>query len=313
MLFTPLGAEAQTSSRVARVGVLAGVAPSRPHPLTEALQALGWVEGQNIVFEWRSTEGNVERATPLAAELVRLKVDVIVATAPPNVRAVQKATSSIPIVMLAVTDPVGMGFVASLSQPGGNITGVSSAVPGGMMGKTLELIKEAVPATARVGLLFNAANPLNYATAHSHEITAAGQALKLELHQLAIRNPEEIETTMTAANLSRVDAVFVIGDPLTFRHRDRIHTLAIQHGVPTVVPTPEYVEGKALLAYGPSLLALLRQGAVYVDKILKGRKPAELPVEQPREFQLVVNQRTARILGITLPPALLLRADQIIE
>jgi putative tryptophan/tyrosine transport system substrate-binding protein len=181
------------------------------------------------------------------------------------------------------------------------------------MGKMLELIKEAVPATARVGLLFNAANPLNYATAQSHELMVGARALKLELHHLAIRSADDIEKAMNSANLSRVHGVFVVGDPLTFRHRDRIHTLAIQHKVPTFVPTPEYVEGKTLLAYGPSLRDLERQAAVYVDKILKGRKPAELPVEQPREYRTVVNLRTARVLGLTIPPSLLLRADQIIE
>jgi putative ABC transport system substrate-binding protein len=313
LFFTALGAEAQIITRVARVGVLTGGESLLPDPLTEGLQALGWVEGRNVIIERRFTEGNVERAAPLAAELVGLKVDVIVASAPPNVRAVQQATSSIPIVMTAVSDPVGMGFVASLARPGGNITGVSSSVPEGFMGKMLELIKEAAPATTRVGLLFNAANPLNYATAQSHQLMVAAQALKVELHHLAIRSADDIEKTLNAANLSRVHAVFVVGDPLTFRHRDRIHTLAIQHKVPTFVPTPEYVEGKALLAYGASLRDAARQAAVYVDKILRGRKPAELPVEQPREFRVVVNLRTARVLGLTIPQSVLLRADQIIE
>ncbi len=311
--FTALAAEAQHVARPARVGYLGSTPPADPHPFLEGLRPLGWVEGRNVIIEWRHIDGNIERAPELAAELVRLKVDVIVAASPPIVRAVQRATSSIPVVMTAVSDPVGMGFVASLARPGGNITGVTSAIPEGFMGKRLQLIKEAIPNTARVGLLFNAANPLNYAAASSRELAAAAQALKIQLHHLEIRSADDIEKTMTAANLDRVQAVFVVGDPLTYRHRKRIHELAARHKVPTFVPTPEYVEGQALLAYGPSLRDMTRQAAVYVDKILKGAKPADLPVEQPREYQVVVNLRAARALGLTIPPSLVIRATEVIE
>jgi putative ABC transport system substrate-binding protein len=206
-----------------------------------------------------------------------------------------------------------MGFVASLARPGGNITGVTSAIPEGFRGKTLQLIKEAIPKTSRVGLLFNAANPLNYRTASAQELTAASQVLKIQLHDLEIRSADDIEKTLTAANLDGLQAVCVFGDPLTFRHRKRIHELAIRHKVPTFVPSPEYVEGLALLSYGPSLRDMTRQAAVYVDKILKGTKPADLPVEQPTRYQLVINLKTAKALGLTIPPSLLQRADEIIQ
>ena len=313
LLAAPLAAEAQQATKPARVGFLGNTPLADPHPFVEGLQSLGWVEGRNVIIEWRYTAGNIERAPELAAELVRLKVDVIVAGSPQALRAVQLATSSIPIVMHAVSDPVGMGFIASLARPGGNITGVTSAIPEGFMGKTLQLITEAIPKTSRVGLLFNAANPLNYATASARELAAASQALKIQLHHLEIRSADDIETTMTAANLEGLQAVCVVGDPLTFRHRKRIHELAARHKVPTFVPTPEYVEGLALLSYGPSLKDMIRQAAVYVDKILKGAKPADLPVEQPTRYQLVINLKTAKALGLTIPPSLLGRADEIIQ
>jgi ABC-type uncharacterized transport system substrate-binding protein len=313
LLAAPLAAEAQPATRPARVGYLAGTPLSDPHPLAEGLRALGWIEGRNVIIEWRYTEGNAERAPELAAELVRLKLDVIVASSPPMLRSVQRATSSIPVVMIAVSDPVGMGFIASLARPGGNITGVTSAIPEGFMGKALQLIREAVPNTSRVGLLFNAANPLNYATASARELAAAAQALKIQLHHLEIRSADDIEKTMTAVNLDRLQAVYVFADPLTFRHRKRIHELAAHHKVPTFVPTPEYVEGLALLSYGPSLRDMHRQAAVYVDKILKGIKTADLPVEQPTKYQLVINLKTAKALGLTIPQSLLQRADQVIE
>lgn len=309
-----LAAEAQpAAAKVRRVGVLSSTPPPGYDPLTEGLRSLGWVDGQNIVFERRYTEGDNDRAPPLAAELVRLKVDVIVASAPPNVSAARIATSSIPVVMFAVSDPVGMGFITSLARPGGNITGVTSAIPEGFMAKQLQLIKETIPTAMHVGLVFNAANPLNYRTANANQFADAARVLNITLRDLAIRSADEIETTMSAANLRGLDAVFVVGDPLMFRHRKRIHELAAMHKVPTFVPTPEYVEGLALMAYGPSLSDAARQAAVYVDKILKGANAAELPVEQPREYRLVVNLRAARSLGLTIPSSVVIRADDVIR
>jgi len=303
----------QSQATPRRIGYLGNSPQEGPDPFADGLRALGWIEGQNVIIERRFIAGNIERAPQLAAELVRLDVDVIVAAAPPNVRAVQQATSSIPVVMVAVSDPVGMGFVASLARPGGNITGVTSAIPEGFMAKSLQLIKEALPNTARVGLLVNTANPLNYATASAEQLATAAQMLKIELHRLEIRSADDIETTMTAGNLRGLDAVFVVGDPLTFRYRKRIHELAALQKVPTFVPTPEYVEGLALMAYGPSLRDASRQAAAYVDKILKGARAAELPIERPREYRLVVNLRAAKALGLTIPPSLVMRADEVIQ
>jgi putative tryptophan/tyrosine transport system substrate-binding protein len=311
-LLWAVSAGAQQAGKPGRVGFL-GNAAATPNPFAEDLRALGWLEGRNLVLESRWMAGNVDRAPGFAAELVRLSPDVIVAVSPPAVRAVQDATSTIPVVMLAVADPVGMGFVASLARPGGNITGVSSSVPEGFVGKQLELIKEALPKSSRVGLLFNAANPLNYAAAFSGQLAAAAQALKLELTRLEIRTAEDIERAIGTASRERVDVVFVVGDVLTFQQRKRIHDLAAAARLPTFVQTPEYLEGQGLLAYGPSLRDATRLAAVYVDRILKGAKPADLPVEQPREYRLVVNVRAARALGLTMPPSLLGRADQVIE
>jgi putative ABC transport system substrate-binding protein len=312
LLASPHAAGAQQPGKPARIGWL-GNTPIHPHPLAEGLHALGWVEGRNLLIEWRYTEANIERAPELAADLVRLNLDVIVAASPPVVRAVQRATSSIPIVMVAVSDPVGMGFVTSLGRPGGNITGLSSAIPGGFMSKILQLIKEAIPNSSRVGLLYNAGNPVNYATASSSELAMASQALNIHLQFLDVRNAEDIEKTLTAATLNPLQAVFVVGDPLTFRYRKRIHELAARQNVPTFVPAPEYLDGLGLMAYGPRLTDMLRQAAVYVDKILKGAKPADLPVEQPTNYKMVINLKTAKALGLTIPPSLLQRADQVIE
>ena len=312
ILFAPL-AETQSVSHVPRVGYLGNSPQEGPDPLAEGLHALGWKEGQNLIIERRHTEGNIEHAPQLAAELIRLNVDVVVASAPPNVRAVQQATSSIPIVMFAVSDPVGMGFVTSLARPGGNITGLTSAIPEGFMAKSLQLIKETLPNTRRVGLLVNVGNPVNYATASAEQLRAAAETLSIELHRLDIRNADDIETTMTAGNLRGLDAVFVVGDPLTYRFRKRIHELATLQKVPTFVPSPEYVEGLALIAYGPSLRDAARQAAVYVDKILKGARAADLPIEQPREYRFVVNLRAAKALGLTIPSSLTMRADEVIQ
>ena len=311
--FSELKADAQLAAQRPRVGVLGNSAPTGPAPLVEALRTLGWVDGQNVIIEQRYIEGDVERGPRLAGELVRLNVDVIVAAAPPNVRAAQRATSSIPIVMWAVSDPVGMGFVSSLARPGGNITGVTSAIPEGFMTKQLQLIKEAIPTTSRVGLLFNAANPLNYAMANATQLAEAARALNIELHHLTMRNEADLESTMSAVNLRGLGAVLVVGDPLTFRHRKRIHELAALQKVPTFVGPPEYIEGLALMSYGPSLDDAIGQAAAYVDKILNGARAAELPVQQPREYRLVVNLRTARALGLNIPSSLVLRADEVIQ
>jgi putative ABC transport system substrate-binding protein len=309
----PLAVEAQPAGKSARIGVLG----NSPGPGWEAfergLRDLGHVEGQNIAIEWRWTEGRHERAPELAMDLVRLNVDVIVASAPPATRAAQHATTTIPIVFTAVGDPIDSGFVRSLAHPGGNLTGLASIVPEGFAAKQLELAKEAIPAAKRVGVLFNAGSPRNYFEHFAQQWAEAAEALKLELQRMEMRTPEDLDVVFTAAQQARVDVVILVGDPLIFRHRMRIHELADQYRLPTIQPTKEYLAGRGFLSYGPNLTELISRAAVYVDLILKGRKPAELPVEQPRRYELVVNLRTAKTLGLTIAPSLLLRADQVIE
>ncbi len=313
LLAAPLDAEGQPAGKIARIGVLG----NSPSPGWEAfrrgLQDLGYIEGQNIAIEWRWTEGRVERAPELAMDLVRLKVDVIVASAPPATRAAQQATTTIPIVFTAVADPIDSGFVRSLARPGGNLTGLASSVPEGFFGKQLELAREAIPSAKRVGVLFNADNPRNYFTQFAQQWAQAAEALKLELRRMDMRRPEDLEAVFRMAHQGRVDVVILVGDPLIFQQRMRIHDLADEYRIPTIQPTKEYLAGRGLLSYGPNLTELTSRAAVYVDRILKGGKPAELPVEQPRQYELVVNLRSAKALGLTIPPSLLLRADEVIQ
>ncbi len=301
---------AQARKRVARIGFL-GSTRGTPQPLLDGLRERGWEPG-DFVLEARWAEGRAERFPELAAELVALNVDVIVASAPPAVRAAQQATRTIPIIMHAVADPVQSGFIASLSRPGGNITGVSSTA-GGLIPKLLETAKEAIPSAARIGILYNQRNPLNYATGQYPEIVAASDALGLQLVWLAVRQVGDFEEAFAQARQHQAEAIIGIGDPLLFAERDRIHDLAERHSIPTVWPTPEYVSGRGLLSYGPSLNAALRHVASYVDRVLRGAQPATMPVEQPTDYKLVLKLKTARALGLTLPPALIARADELIE
>jgi putative ABC transport system substrate-binding protein len=229
------------------------------------------------------------------------------------VRAARQATATIPIVMTAVADPVRAGFVASLARPGGNVTGVASVAAPTLLPKIIELGKEAIPRMTRVGLLFNAANPLNYAATFSDELREAARVLKVELHDLGIRSADDIRAAMGAAVAARVDAVLLVGDPLTFMHRVLIQELAAQQGLPTLQATREYLAERGLLSYGTSTELLVRAVAPYVDKILRGARPADLPVVQPSKYELVINLKTAKALGLTIPPSLLQRADQLIE
>jgi putative tryptophan/tyrosine transport system substrate-binding protein len=246
-------------------------------------------------------------------DLVRLKVDVIVASAPPATRAAQQATSTIPIVFTAVGDPIDSGFVRSLAHPGGNLTGLASSVPEGFFAKLLELAREAIPSAKRVGVLFNGGNPRNYFHQFAQQWAEAARALKVELQRMDIRTPEDLDAVFRAAHQAQVDVITLVGDPLIFQHRMRVHDLADQYRIPTIHPTKEYLAGRGLLSYGPNLTELISRAAVYVDRILKGGKPAELPVEQPLQYELVANLRLAKALGLTVPPSLLLRADQVIE
>jgi putative ABC transport system substrate-binding protein len=314
-LACPCAVDAQErAERVPRIGFLGNQqTPSLWKAFLDGLREYGWDEGRTILIESRWAQGKFERYPELAAELVALKVELIVAAAPPAVRAAQEATRTIPIVMTAVAYPVETGFVASLSQPGGNLTGVASNAGVGLFSKNLQLTKEALPSAKRIGVLFNRGNPLNYATVQSPELLSAAEALGVEIAWLSVERAEDFEAAFAEARRQGADAIFGIGDPLLFAERRRIHDLAEAHRLPTVWTTREYLVDRGLLSHGPSLHEMLRGPAPYVDKLLRGADPATLPVELPTRYELVVNLRTARALGLTIPAAILARADEVIE
>jgi ABC-type uncharacterized transport system substrate-binding protein len=316
ILAAQVATEAQQPTKVYRIGYLTpGSAPlSQSTPLLNAfrqrLRELGYVEGQNLVIEERYAEGNEERLHDLTAELVRLKMDVIVANARPGVSAAQHATRTIPIVMTGHPDPVGDGVVASLAHPGGNITGLSN-MSGVLFDKRLELLKEMRPQSTRIAVLFNAA--LAY-TVLMNNLTVVAQTLKLHLHVAELRRAEELDPTFVAMTQAGVDALLVVGEAQLIQPlRGQIADLAIRHRLPTMCSWKTYVDDGCLMSYGPSLPDMLRRVADYVDKILKGTKPADLPVEQPMKFELVINLKTAQALGLTIPPTLLFQADEVIR
>jgi putative ABC transport system substrate-binding protein len=312
----PLAPEAQQPTKVHRIGVLTpAFPPSEPNPPLEAfrqgLRDLGYVEGQNLVLEHRYAEGSFERLPELAAELVRLQVEVIVASGAPAIRAAQHATRTIPIVMAATADPVGQGFVASLAHPGGNITGLSF-LSTELPGKRLELLKETVPQSTRIAVLINAAHP--YYASVMDNLTGAARALGLQLHVVELRSAEELDTAFVAMTREGADALIEVGDQaLMDGLRGRVADLAAKSRLPAMYDWKMYVDAGGLMSYGPSVSDIFRRAATYVDKILKGAKPADLPVEQPTKFELVINLKTAKALGITMPPSLLLLADEVIQ
>ena len=301
---------AQARTKVARIGFL-GNSRRTAQPLLDGLREKGWEPG-DFTIEGRWSEGRVERFPEFAAELVALNVDVIVAASPPAVRAAQQATRTIPIIMYAVANPVKSGFITSLSNPGGNITGVTST-PGSLFSKVLEITKEAIPSAARVGMLYNAGNPLNYATADHPDILAASNALGLQLVWLAVRQVGEFDAAFAEGQQHQADAIIGIGDPLLFVEREQIHNIAEKYRIPMIWGPREYLDGRGLLSYGPSLNSQMQQAAGYVDRVLRGAKPATMPVEQPTTYQLVLNLKTARALGLTIPPTLIARCDEVIE
>jgi putative ABC transport system substrate-binding protein len=321
VLVVPLAAEAQQPTKVYRIGWLNLGFPddtfsksdqARPDldALRQGLRALGYVEGQNLVIEERYAEGKVERLSDFATELVRRKVDVIVAAGAAAIRAAQQATSTIPIVMTTISDAVAQGFVGSLAQPGGNITGLAG--PGvELSGKRLEILKEAVPEVARIAVLWNPANVIN--APFLRETQAAAQALGVALHVLEVRSPNDFDGAFAAITSGRAGALIVIGDALLNGYRTRIVDFAHQHGLPGMYPVRDYVDAGGLMSYGSSWTAMFPRAATYVDKILKGAKPADLPVEQPTKFELIINLKTAQALGLTIPPTLLFQADEVIR
>lgn len=276
----------------------------------QRLRELGYVEGRNLVIERRYDEGKYERLPALTAELVRLKVDVIVASTTPRAQAALRATREIPIVMLAVVDPVGAGLVASLARPGGNVTGLT-ILSKELSAKRLQLLKEVAPGLARAAVLWNPGNWSN--NLQLDEATEAAKILGVHLQPVEIRSPEDVEGALHAASRERAGALLVLDDPLIFFQHRRIASLAAQNGLATLSGLRAFVEAGGLMSYGTSLDEHFRQTAIYVDKILKGAKPADLPVEQPATFELVINLKTAKALGLKLPQSLLLRADRVIE
>jgi putative tryptophan/tyrosine transport system substrate-binding protein len=316
LLAAPLAAHAQPATKVYRIGWLsAGPPPPTPTVQMQAFQQglrdLGYVEGQNLVIEYRYGEGKAERLREVAAELVQLQVDVIVAVGASGTRGAQWATRTIPIVMPGNYDPVGEGFVASLARPGGNITGLSN-LRAELISKQLEFLKETVPQSTRIAVLANPASPGHVPLLHN--LTVAAEALKLSLHVVEVRHAEELDDAFAAMVQVGADALIVFAEPqLLDPLRGRIGALAVTSRLPAMCATKVYVEAGCLMSYGPSTIDIYRRVAVYVDKILKGANPADLPVEQPMKFELVINLKTAQALGITIPPIVLFQADEVIH
>jgi putative ABC transport system substrate-binding protein len=308
-----LGAAAQpTSSRVPRIGYLAPVAASLlAEGFRRGLREVGYVEGQNVVIVYRSAEGRFDRLPGLAAELVGENVDVIVAQVTQASLAAKNATRTIPIVMLGVGDPVGAGLIQSISRPGGNITG-TSGVAVAVVGKSLQLLTEVVPRVSRVAVLWNPANSV-FQTQLLRETEAAARTLRVELRLVKARSPGELDSTLRAMSGQDAEAILILSDPVFATHRVRIVELVAKTHLPAMYGIREAAEAGGLMSYGPDYVELGRRGATYVDRILKGAKPADLPVEQPTKFELVVNLRTAKALGLTIPPSVLARADEIIQ
>jgi putative tryptophan/tyrosine transport system substrate-binding protein len=312
LLVAPLAAEAQPPGKVYRIGFLS-TDPPLAHlweALLEGLRERGYIEGQNLVFERRFSEGHAERFPEFAAELVRLRVDCIIVTTTPAALAAKHATQTIPIVMPTMIDPVGAGLVASLARPGGNVTGLSPIYPD-LVGKRLELLKDVVPGLARVVVLWNAANPANAAA--WQETQAAARALGLLLQSQDVRGPQDLEGAFARTAQARPEALLVLSDALLGMHRPQIAAFATQQQLPSMFAHREWVVAGGLMSYGASFSDLFRRAATYVDKILKGAKPADLPVEQPMQFELVINLKTAQALGITIPQSTLFQATEVIQ
>ncbi len=307
-------AQAQQPTKIPRIGFLSAVSPStisaRVEAFRQGLRELGYVEGKNLVIEWRYAEGKLDRLPALAAELVASKVDIIVSAGPTVTRPAKEATSTIPVVMAVDDDPVGSGFVASLAHPGGNITGLSALSPE-ISGKQLELLKETHPKLARVAVIGNSTRAGN--AQMLNEVELAAGALKVQLQYIDVPGPQNIEAAFQAATKGRADAVLVLRSPAFLSQRKQTAEAAAKSRLPAMYPWPENVEDGGLMTYGVSINDLFRRAATYVDKILKGRKPVDLPVEQPIKFEFIVNLKAAKAIGLTIPPNVLVRADRAIR
>jgi ABC-type uncharacterized transport system substrate-binding protein len=307
-------AQAQQPTQIPRIGFLGGAAPSanadRREAFRQRMRELGYVEGKNILLEYRYAEGKLDRLPALAAELARLKVDVIVTGGGGATRAAKEATNTIPIVMAQVPDPIADGFVASLARPGGNITGLSALGPE-LSGKRLELLKETVPKLSRVAVLGTSTTPGN--AQQLREVELAAEALKVKLQFLDVLDPKDIETAFRAASKGHAEGVLVLSASVFVSRRTQVLDLAQKSRLPAIYYGPEFVEAGGLMSYGVNDTDLYRRAAAYVDKILKGTKPADLPVEQPTKFEFIINLKAAKQIGLTIPPNVLARADKVIK
>jgi putative ABC transport system substrate-binding protein len=316
-LVGPLAAHAQPPTHVHRIGVLTGTAGGRDQyyvelveVFLEGMRALGYVEGQNLVIEYRGAAGQYERFPGLAAELVRLPVDVLMTGNTLAALAAKQATNTIPIVMVNIGDAVRTGLVASLARPGGNITGMSIMNPE-VVGKMLEILKDVLPTVSRVAILWNPTSPGHALQVQAAEVAA--QALGVQLHRVEASSPEAFDGAFAAMTRAHAGALLVLGEPVFSQHRSRLAELAAINHLPAIYRIREHVEDGGLMSYGPSLPDMWRRAATYVDKILRGAKPADLPVEQPTKFELVINLKTAEALGLTISPSLLFQADKVIR
>jgi putative tryptophan/tyrosine transport system substrate-binding protein len=314
LLVVAVIAEAQQAKKVPRIAYLSATSASSAGggalAFRQGLRELGYVEGKNIVIEYRYAEGKLDRLPELAAELAHLKVDIIVTASPPATRSAKQATATIPIVMAFDFDPIGNGFVASLARPGGNITGLSTLSPE-ISGKQLELLREIVPRLSRVAILGTSTFPGNAQALREAELAAG--VLRLQLQYLDVLDPRDIEAAFVEASKGHADAVLALGGTIVFFHRREVVALALKNRLPAIYYRPEYVEEGGFMSYGASFTDLLRRAATYVDKILRGAKPADLPVQQPTKFELVINLKTAKQIGVTIPQSVLYRADKVIR
>jgi putative ABC transport system substrate-binding protein len=314
LLALPFPVRAQQPGKIFRIGYLTvtslSAIPARTEAFRQGLHELGYIEGKNIIIEWRSAEGKLDRLPALAAELVRLKVDIIVTTGGVVTRAAKEATSTIPIVMAQDPDPVGSGFVASLARPGGNITGLSTLSPE-LNGKRLEILKEVVPKASRVAVLGSSTGS-GYAR-ELQEVELAARAFKVQLQYLDVLDPKDIETAFRAASKGRADAVLMLPSGVLTSQRTQVVDLAVKNRLPAIYSNSLWVDAGGLMTYSASITDLDRRLVVYVDKILKGRTPADLPVEQPMRFEFIINLIAAKKIGLTIPPNVLVRADRVIR
>ena len=310
LLASPFITFAQRPTKIPRIGVLGNEDSPPWEGFRRGLRELGYVDGRNVTIEWRWSEGRTDRLPALAVELVQLKVDIIVASGTQAVRSAKQATSMIPIVMAVSAYPDKIGLVESLARPGGNVTGLSNLGPE-LMGKSFQLLKEIAPKASRVAVLWNPASPVE--TWGFKEILAAAPSVDVEIQSIEVRTPDDYAAAFATVTASRADALFAFANPVNFKNRQLIADFALKSRLPSLYQERLFVQSGGLASYAPSFMDLFGRAATYVDKILKGGKPADLPVEQPTKFELVINVKTAKALGITIPQSLLLRADEVIQ